>query len=274
MNRKRGFAVVSPLLGALVEGFKRGKLVCMAMSIMMQGENVALETRKLKVFATKLGADLVGIADLRLYRDAYGFSKPLLEKFPLAVSMAVRLSDPIIDGITEEDPTQIYAHHYRTVNALLDDIAIRVGNYCQAKGYGALPIPAAQVADEGRLLGAISHKAIAVLAGLGWQGKSLLVINERFGPRIRLVSVLTTFPLAPDKSLESRCGNCVACVDACPVAAIKGTSPQEGALSREEAVNVQACNQRLLSIASNPRYGSRVCGLCIKVCPWGRKAEL
>lgn len=246
----------------------------MFVNTMTKNERVAQETRKVETFAANLGVDLVGVADLSLYQDVYGLSKPLLEKFPFAISMAVRLSDPIIEGITEEDPTEIYLHHYRTVNALLDDIAILVANYCQAKGYPALPIPASQVLDEERLLGAISHKAIAVLAGLGWQGKSLLVINERFGPRIRLVSVLTILPLTPNKPLESRCGNCTECIDACPVGAIKRTPLREGAPSRKEALNVKACNERLLSIASNPRYGSRVCGLCVKACPWGRKFKL
>jgi len=195
----------------------------------------------------------------------------LLEKFPLAISIAVRLSDPIIEGITKKDPTEIFAHHHRTANFLLDCIAIRIVNYCQDKGYRALPVPATQVLDEEKLLGAISHKAIAILAGLGWQGKSLLVINERFGPRIRLVSVLTTLPLAADKPLESRCGDCTACVEACPVGAIKGISFVERAPSRGEAVNVQACNEHMLSIARSswwPPY--RICGMCIKACPWGR----
>jgi len=234
-------------------------------------KDAAEETRRLKAFATSLGADLVGIADLSLYRDQYGFSMHLLSKFPFAVSMAVRLSNAVIDGITREDPTEIYVHHYKTVNILLDSIALRVANYCQAKGYDAMTISASQVLDEERLLGAVSHKAIAVLAGLGWQGKSLLVINEKFGPRIRLVSVLTTSPLIPDKPVENRCGECTACVEVCPESAIKGASFQKYALSREEALDVQACNRRLLKIADNHRYGVRVCGICIKVCPWGKK---
>jgi epoxyqueuosine reductase QueG len=234
--------------------------------------DTAEATRELKAFASSLGADLVGIADLSQYNDQYEFSKHLLSRFPFAVSMAVRLSDAVVDGITEEDPTEIYVHHYKTVNLLLDSIALRMANYCQAKGYDAMPVSASQVLDEERLLGAVSHKAIAVLAGLGWQGKSLLVINENFGPRIRLVSVLTTMWLIPDKPVENRCGDCTACVKVCPESAIKDASFQEYALSREDALDVHACNRRLLKIASNPRYGVRICGICIKVCPWGKKA--
>ncbi len=231
------------------------------------------EKRKLELFTTRLGADLVGVADISYYHDAYSFSIPLLEKFPYAISIGVRLSDPIIDAITEDDPTEIYVHHYKAVNALLDDIAIRVANYCQAKGHHSLPIPASQIVDQNRLFGSISHKAIAVLAGLGWLGKSLLVINERFGPRIRLVSVLTTLPLAASKPLRNRCRDCMICVESCPVQAIKGMSFEYYPPTREAAVNIEACNVRLTNIANNPRYGSKICGICIKVCPWGRTRQ-
>ncbi|MGD8505943.1 MAG: 4Fe-4S double cluster binding domain-containing protein [Candidatus Bathyarchaeota archaeon] len=234
-------------------------------------KDVVEKTKRLKAFVTNLGADLVGIADLSLYRDQYEFSEHLLRKFPYAVSIAMRLSNAVVDGITAEDPTEAYVHHYRTVNIMLDNVALRAANFCQTEGYYALPVPAAHVSDEERLLGAVSHKAIAVLAGLGWQGKSLLVINENFGPRIRLVSVLTTVPLNPDKSMKNLCGDCMACIKACPINAIRETPSQKSAPSRQEALDVQACNRRLLEIASNPRYGVRICGVCIKVCPWGKR---
>jgi len=237
----------------------------------VRSEDPHKEERRLRLFATRIGADLVGVADLSLYSDVYDFSKPLLEEFPIAISMAVRLSDPIIDGIREDDPTEIYAHHYRTVNALLDDVAVRVANYCQAKGHGSLPIPASQTVDQRRLLGSISHKAIAVLAGLGWLGKSLLVVTRQFGPRIRLVSVLTTLPMATGRPLKNQCGDCLICAEACPAGAIKGISFEYLPPTREAAVDVTACNERLTRIANDPRYGSGVRGICIKVCPWGRK---
>ncbi len=232
--------------------------------------NAYEETRKLKAFAVKLGASLVGVADLSLYNDVYGFSRTLLEKFPFAISIAVRLSDSIIEGITEDGPTEIYVHHYKVVNALLDEIALRVVNYCQKRGAIALPIPASQILDQNRLLGAISHKAIAVLAGLGWLGKSSLLINEKYGPRIRLVSVLTSLPLIVDKPVENKCGDCTLCAMVCPAKAIKGVSFEGRIPMREEIIDIEACDRRLSKIASNPRYGSKVCGLCIKICPWGR----
>lgn len=229
-------------------------------------------TAELRTFAASQGADFAGIADLRLYYDQYGFSKSLLEEFPFAVSIAVRLSDSVIDAITKEDPTETYVHHYSEVNTLLNRIALKVANYIQTKGFRAVSVSASQVSDEQKLLGSISHKGIAALGGAGWLGKSSLLINEKFGPRIRLVSVLTTLPLIPDRPVENRCGDCRSCVEACPEGAIRGLALEERGSPREQYVDVQACNRRLLKIAGNPRYGKRICGLCIKVCPWGKRA--
>ena len=56
----------------------------------------------------------------------------------------------------------------------------------------------------GDLFGNISHKAVARTEGIGWQGKSLLIVSPQYGPRIRLATVLTDMPLEPDhKQIEA-----------------------------------------------------------------------
>jgi len=235
-------------------------------------ENAYSETRNIRSLASKLGADLFGVANLSLYQDSYGISKPLLSRYAFGISIAIKLSNEIIDRITKEDPTEAYAHHYRQVNALLDNMASKIAEYCKNMGYEAVSIPASQVIDELKLVGIISHKAVAALAGIGWLGKNLLIINEKFGPRIRLASILTTLPLIANVPIENRCGKCTICVKTCPVQAIKETYFAERPSSREEALDINACNKRLLEIEVQPRFGSRVCGICVKVCPWGKKA--
>jgi len=234
-------------------------------------ETAYSETRNIRSLASKLGADLFGVANLSLYQDPYGVSKPLLSRYAFGISIAIKLSNEIIDRITEEDPTEAYAHHYKQVNALLDNMASKIAEYCKNRGYDAVSIPASHVIDELKLVGIISHKAVAALAGVGWLGRNLLIVNEKFGPRIRLASILTTLPLIANIPIQNRCGECTICVKTCPVQAIKGIYFAERPLSREEALDISACNKRLLEIESQPRFGSRVCGICVKVCPWGKK---
>lgn len=227
-------------------------------------------TPEIRSFCRESGADVAGIADLEPLKNRLPvMPEDLLAPFTNGVSIGVRLNDEVIDGISDF-PTPEYAELYRSVNAVLDGIASRVAVWIAEKGFNAKAIPASQIIDEERLMGNISHKAVARLAGLGWQGKSLLIISPRFGPRFRLATVLTDTPLVSDHPLENRCGKCMECVDACPARAIKNASTDSHYSSRDVAVEMEKCNGKLHEFKAMPGIGVRVCGVCIKVCPYGR----
>lgn len=111
-------------------------------------------------------------------------------------------------------PTPIYGSIYQTANRRLDNLAFNTAKKFQSDGYLSLPIPASQVLDRENWEAAISHKAVARVAGLVWQGKNLLLITPEYGSRIRLVTVLTDAPLNIDWPVENRCANCTLCRDA------------------------------------------------------------
>jgi epoxyqueuosine reductase QueG len=228
-------------------------------------------TDKLKSAARSAGADLVGVADLAFFRQERATLPPdLLEPYTRAVSVAVRLEDSIIDGI-QNGPTPLYAQHYRAVNADLDRIAAGLVNWLSERRFTAQAIPASSVADEPNLLGSLSHRAVALRSGLGWQGRSLLIVTPQYGPRVRLVSVLTDMlQLEPDSPLKNRCGHCVKCVRACPVAAIRQISPAGRYNRREEALDLGRCAEKTLQSKAIPEIAARICGVCISVCPFGK----
>lgn len=227
----------------------------------------------LKKFASECGADVIGIADLDALRGIETEPSDLLDGYCRAVSIGVRLADGIIDPIIDE-PTPLYQQHYFKVNALLDDIALRVSQQLQSVAAKTLPIPASQVLDKTGWHSYLSHKAVAIAAGLGWQGKSLLVVNPHFGPRLRLVTVLTNFDLEPDKPLKNLCARCSACADACPAHAIKNVNTESHYHNRDEALYFERCVARVTGNPSRlPFIESPICGVCIKVCPWGAKKE-
>jgi epoxyqueuosine reductase QueG len=73
------------------------------------------------------------------------------------------------------------------------------------------------------MVGAINWKQAAVESGLASWGKSGLVINPRFGPRMRLGGLITTAELKTDEKLDfSPCGNCQSCIESCPTGALLG----------------------------------------------------
>ena len=230
-------------------------------------------TALLKTCARESGADLIGVADLNPFKAAK-FSLPadLLEPYAYAVSVAMRLDNEIINRITDH-PTPEYAEHYRGINSALDSLTSGLSRWIQGHGYQAHPIRASHITDEKNLLGNISHKAVARMAGIGWQGKSLLIINPECGPRIRLATVLTDMPLEPDAPLKNRCGRCAECAKACPSSAIKIVSTESHYSDREEALHFSNCAGKTLEFSALPGIGARICGVCVMACPFGKKSR-
>jgi epoxyqueuosine reductase len=232
-----------------------------------------VNSSQFKRFARQCGADIVGIADLGLLKGLETEPADLLEGFSRAVSIGVRLSDPILDAITDA-PTPLYQQHYAKVNALLDLIALRASQYLQGLGFKALPIPASQALNTTEWYSYISHKAVAIAAGVGWQGKSLLVVNPQHGPRIRLVTVLTDADLDPDEPVRNRCGRCTECTEACPVGAIKNVNTKTHYSSRNEAIDFKKCVEQVWQKNTKlPYIENPICGVCIRACPWGKRSR-
>ena len=76
----------------------------------------------------------------------------------------------------------------------------------------------------------LAEKSWAVEAGLGWIGRNSLLANPRLGSFLLLGEVVTTAELEPDAPfVRDGCGTCRACVDACPVAAIRPGRSTRGA---------------------------------------------
>jgi len=227
-------------------------------------------TEKIKANILELGADLVGVADTKPLKKLTLDPPNLLDSFPRAISIALRLPDTVFEQIIDQ-PTPLYSSVYQTANRILDQIAFHATNILQRDGFKSLPIPASQVLDRENWYGAITHKAVGRMAGLGWQGKSLLLVNPHCGPRIRLATILTDAPLKIDGPIKNRCGECNLCREACPAGAIKGVGTKDNYKSREEALYFSRCVDKLVGEFSKlPNVDAPICGICIKVCPFGR----
>lgn len=187
-----------------------------------------------------------------------------------AVSILVRLSDAVINEIGDK-PTHTYFHHYRAVNSLIDNIALRTSLLIQDYGYLAMAIPASQTVKtaEDPYTGIFQHKTAARLSGMGWIGKNALLITPEFGPRVRLGTVITDMPLpVENKVLPRGCGSCCICKEACPAHAIQGHDWDIN-LSRADIINAESCSIYMKEKFKQIGRGS-VCGICMKVCPKGK----
>lgn len=209
------------------------------------------------------GASLVG------YSNVYENLPEKLKELKFAITIIVRLSDFIIDEITDK-PTYTYFHHYRTINALIDQITLKGLLMIQERGYKVLVVPASQTVNDmnDKYSGIFPHKTAAVKAGLGWIGKSGLFISPKYGPRVRLGTILTNMEISCNEFiLSSQCGDCSRCVKGCPAMALSGNCWTEGCI-RSDIVDAKACSDYMNSNFKHIGRGS-VCGICMKMCPVG-----
>jgi len=109
-------------------------------------------------------------------------------------------------------------------------------------------------------------------AGIGWHGKSTMLINERLGTWFFLAEVLTTLELPSDEPVPDRCGTCERCMKACPTGAI--TAPHR--LDARRCISYLTIELKgsipleLRSLIGNRIFG---CDDCLDACPWNRFAH-
>lgn len=218
----------------------------------------------LRAFVLATGVDLFGVADITSVRDEFLIERDTRDRFDRALSLGKRLLSSVLDDI-QDCPTALYMHHYRQVNFLLDRAALLTAGFIQERGYGALPIAASQIIDWDNQKAHVSHKRTGELAGLGWLGRSNLLVHPEFGSQFRLVTILTDMPIEAASPLEMDCGACRRCATLCPAHAIKDT--------RDE-FDHRACFEKLKEFRRRGLVGQFICGVCVKACPGGQKLTL
>ena len=112
------------------------------------------------------------------------------------------------------------------------------------------------------------HKTAATQSGLGWIGKTALFISPEFGPAVRLATVFTDLALpAGEPVVESRCGDCRDCVDACPAGCGRDVLWRPG-MARELLFDAGACRHHMTLFTG---VEADICGICIAACPYANQ---
>lgn len=177
-----------------------------------------------------------------------------------AILIGISLSPEFISDISEGKISlpEEYWHKEDGVQELSEWAA----NFIIEKGYKAFAQSDGNMNDpqlyhEASKTTVLPHKAIALMAGLGWIGKHNLLITPEFGSALCMCTVLTNAPVPTENKpiLMPKCGECTVCKDICPTSVIHGTTWEPG-MNRDEIVDVHNC---------------QCCLKCLVHCPWTQK---
>ena len=119
----------------------------------------------------------------------------------------------------------------------------------------------------------VMEKPLAQAAGLGWQGKHSNVVSRRLGSWFFLGAIFTTLDLPKDTPEPDHCGNCAACLDACPTDAF--IAPYR--LDPRKCISYLTIEQKgPVDPALRAKMGNRIygCDDCLAACPWNKFAQV
>jgi len=218
-----------------------------------------MNNREIKEIASKLGADVCGIASVARFENApKGFHPTDILSGAKSVIIVGRQFPKGTFLSNSNAPYTLV--RYQLIQAI-DDISMELSVKLEGFGNTAIPIPSSEPyeywdshARHGR--GILSLKHSAELAGLGFIGKNTLLIHEKFGNRLWLGGIITDLDIEPDTNTNNRCAdNCRICIDTCPQSALDGIT-----------INQKKCRE--ICFTSNEGGGWLIaCNECRTVCP-------
>ena len=209
------------------------------------------------------GAEKMGVADLSDLPES---------PYPVGICFMIPVPKHIIRDLLEA-PTEEYYQMYHDYNKRLNEMGKTAEALLQEAGYNAMANTTDQVVwNKEDHTTALPHKTVATKAGLGWIGKSCILVTKEFGGAFRMGVVLTDAPLPADAPItESLCDNCRKCVDACPAQCLKNTLWKAG-MPREEIADVFACDETMRqNMKALYGFEMTICGKCFAVCPYTQR---
>jgi epoxyqueuosine reductase QueG len=220
-------------------------------------DNPEENTEFIKKLALDLGADMVGISEVK--KECFFKGSELDHRY--AISLAMEMD---YDRI-QKSPGPPSATEVIRVYFLLGEITIKLATKIRELGYHAFGHhPRASRQTHARIL----HIPQAILAGFGELGRHGLLITPKYGPRVRLGTVTTNLPLNCDSPISfgvsQFCDNCDICVKECEGDAIPKMKSDVRGFSKYK-VDPFKCGPYFAEYDG--------CSVCMKVCAYNKRPE-
>lgn len=118
----------------------------------------------------------------------------------------------------------------------------------------------------------VLEKPLACKAGLGWVGKHTNLLSEDAGSWFFLGELFTDLPLPLSSPTSAHCGTCRACIDVCPTQAI--VAPYK--LDARKCISYLTIEHKTaIPVQYRKAMGNRIygCDDCQLVCPWNKFSQ-
>jgi len=236
----------------------------------------------LERLAQELGLDVVGAAPAVAYdeterhireRNALGLFADM--RFTMAQPEVSCHPETLLPGARTVVSA---AHCYYAPEPPLEDGAGRLPRYAWYDAYAVLR---ERLDELGRRLGGDYRVLVdanqhvdregAARSGVGFYGKNTLLITRRFGSWIVLGTVVTTAEVEATPPLDTDCGTCTLCIEACPTGALD----EPGVLDSTKCLSYWTQAPAAIPAEHRSPLESQVygCDICQDVCPWNRGIE-
>jgi epoxyqueuosine reductase len=194
-----------------------------------------------------------------------------------------RLDPRLLVPGTKSVVSLMFNYHNPDVNLVKGEL--KISQYAQGKDYHhvlkwklkeLLKLAREEWGEvEGRVFvdsAPILERVWAAQSGLGWVGKNSLLISKKKGSYYFLAEMMLDVELEPDAPVADHCGNCTACLDACPTGAIVKPYVVDGSkcISYFTIELKGAIPEPMAGKLGNWVFG---CDICQEVCPWNRHSE-
>lgn len=115
----------------------------------------------------------------------------------------------------------------------------------------------------------VLDKAWAAKSGLGWIGKHSNLITKSNGSFYFIAELIIDLELDYDYAVTDHCGNCTACIDACPTQAITEPYVVDGSKCISY-FTIELKNEIPSDMKGKFNDWMFGCDICQDVCPWNR----
>jgi epoxyqueuosine reductase len=233
----------------------------------------------LRRFAAELELDAVGVARAEAYTETERHIRERRDR-GLFADMRFTMAQPerschpetLLDGARSVISAAVC---YWAPEPPLEPGEGRLARYTWHDAYTELRDKLAQL---GSLLGgrcrvfvdANQHvdREAAARSGVGFYGKNTMLITRRHGSWVVLGTLVTDVELEPTPALDTDCGDCRICIDACPTGALD----EPGVLDSTRCLSYWTQAPAAIPEPYRAALGAQVygCDICQDVCPWNR----